>query len=374
MPNFSRQIVKADDISLTQDQPEMPQLIIPSLEKDRKSIACQGFTLVELVMVVGIMAVLFAVALPLLGLAQREAKKGATRVVMAKVDTAIRLFRSEIGSYPWQPDYPDIANGAVWTNRLHYHIGSDISAAELDVLRSESVAAAMVYRMDVAVPARDPRAFWPRDHHKYVEDSAIGVSSILNSMASERARLAIFAGNTTIATPAIPAAHMATWPVAQRRPGIPTTPLLSNPDSRGWARDFLVGEIPREYRSGDAILDAWGRPLLYVSQVVEGVAASPSDGVWGYVIRPADYGMQALGRTTLAPQDALTGKPLTSDPVRLPDLSNLRRSDRRYYAPRGLELEFELWSAGPDGRADWMRDAAVNRDNVSLDNYDGSIP
>lgn len=96
--------------------------------------------------------------------------------------------------------------------------------------------------------------------------------------------------------------------------------------------------------------------------------------MWGYVISPRDYGMQGLGRTSLAPLDAFTGKPLVAHPTRLPDPTNPRHSDRRFYAPRGLELEFELWSAGPDGRADWMRDAAANRDNVPLNNYDGSLP
>lgn len=341
----------------------MPHLTTLSRRKDDLSVDCRAFTLIELVMVMGIIVALIAVSLPLLGLAQREANKGATKVVMAKVDTAIRLFRSEVGSYPWQPGYADLASGATWDNRLYWHVGTDISAADLDILRSEAVAAALVYRRDVAIP--DPRAFRPTD--------GAGDTWMLNTMASERARLAIFAGNTTVATPVLDPAYVATWPIANRRT-MPTTPLLSAPTSRGWARDLLVGEIPRHYRSGDAILDAWGKPLLYVGQVVEGMAASPSDGIWGAVIIPENYGMQAQGRTTLAPFDALTAKPLTVDPVRLPDLADLRRSDRRFYAPRGLELEFELWSAGPDGRADWMRNASVNRDNVPLYNYDGSLP
>jgi len=328
-----------------------------------KSADSLGFTLIELIMVIGIIAALLALSLPLLGLAQREAKKGATKVTMAKVDTAIRLFRSEIGSYPWQPAYADLASGAAWDNRLYWHIGTDISAADLDTLRNESVAAALVYRRDVATP--DPRAFRSTD--------GAGDTWMLNTMASERARLAIFAGNTNVATPVLDPAYVASWPAVYRRT-MPTTPLLSAPTSRGWARDLLVGEIPRSHRSGDAILDAWGRPLLYVGQVVEGMVASPSDGMWGAVIIPENYGMQAQGRTTLAPFDAFTAKPLTVDPVRLPDLANLRHSDRRFYAPRSLELEFELWSAGPDGRAEWMRDAAVNRDNVPLYNYDGSLP
>ncbi len=341
----------------------MQHLTTLSQRIDDASVDCRAFTLVELIMVIGIIVALFSVSLPLLGLAQREADKGATKVVMAKVDTAIRLFRSEIGSYPWQPTYADLASGATWDNRLYWHVGTDISTADLDTLRSEAVAAALVYRMD-SVPV-DARAF--------KETDGAGYAWMLNTMASERARLAIFAGNTTVATPVVDPAYMATWPLVYRRV-IPTTPLLSAPTSRGWARDFLVGEIPRKHRSGDAILDGWGRPLLYVGQVVEGMVASPSDGVWTAVIRPRDYGMQAQGRTTLAPVDALTAKPLTVDAVRLPDLANLRRSDRRFYAPRGLELEFELWSAGPDRRADWMRDAAVNRDNVPLYNYDGSLP
>ena len=89
-----------------------------------------------------------------------------------------------------------------------------------------------------------------------------------------------------------------------------------------------------------------------------------------------DFGLQALGRTSLNAEriDRTTGNPVIADPPRLPDLADMRHSDRRSYAPSGLELEFELWSAGPDGRADWMRDGPGNADNVSLSPYDAKVP
>jgi hypothetical protein len=45
-------------------------------------------------------------------------------------------------------------------------------------------------------------------------------------------------------------------------------------------------------------------------------------------------------------------------------------ADRRFWAGPGFEFDFELWSAGPDGRFAWGRAEAMNKDNIGLYAYD----
>ncbi len=327
-----------------------------------------GFTLIELLVVIGILMVLLGLLLPILSLAERESRKSATRTVMVKVDTALRLFRSEIGPYPYQAKYADLAAGESWTNRLYYHLGTDIADDDRIKVKADADAAGAIYSTNAITG--DP----PTSPHAYKEfdiwnnsNQAVG-HDICNIMAEERVRLAVYSGHPKIT------GGVLSVPYYKVRRVLPTTPLLATPASEarpGWAKDYLKGELPRRHVAGDAILDAWNRPIIYVCQVVEGMISAPSGSV-GYV--NAYYaGLHPLGRRSLADWDAITNEPLAAGPG-LPDATVLRRSDRRLWAPRGLELEFELWSAGPDGLADWMRDAVVNRENVSLQAYDRDIP
>lgn len=87
-----------------------------------------------------------------------------------------------------------------------------------------------------------------------------------------------------------------------------------------------------------------------------------------------DMGLQPLGRRSLAPIDAITDMEMVVDETFLSDLLNLPHSGRRCFARRGMDLEFELRSVGPDGRAAWMRDAQENAENSLLQNCDKGIP
>ena len=149
---------------------------------------------------------------------------------------------------------------------------------------------------------------------------------------------------------------------------------MPNPTGSGWADDYLGGEVEKRNISDEQILDAWKRPLIYVCQVTEGVYNAPTIALFSNNTQSTWYGMNTLGRTTLAERDAITGDPVGAYPPYLPDLANLRHSDRRFFAAPSLEAEFELWSAGRDGEADWMRDASSNTDNVSLTPYDKRLP
>ncbi len=334
--------------------------------------ADSGLSLIELLIVSSILVMLISVALPLLNMAHRLARASETRSVMAKVDVAARLFREEHGPYPYQIAYADLAAGEAWTNRLFYQLGTTISQADFVRVMRDADAAAANY-------ASSGCSRWAFDWTDISSYDRNAKPRLHNRMAAERARMAIYAGNTGITGPQRQSgpSHLSTDPLLKDAVAAST----ANP---GLAKDYLAGEVEARFVRGAAVLDAWGRPLIYVCQVIEGMRTAASVGHEGTIsLDTRFFGMNSLGRTTLLGPDAdgrpgldsITRQPVQADAARgLPDLGNLRHSDRRNYAPQRLELEFELWSAGPDGKANWMRDAGDNRDNVALVDYDKGLP
>ena len=105
----------------------------------------RGFTLLELLVVIGIISVLASMAMPMIAVARNSAMKGATRAIMGKVDAALHLFREEVRAYPWQASYADVASGAPATNRLAWHLGTTMTTAQQVLLRNDQDAAAKAY-------------------------------------------------------------------------------------------------------------------------------------------------------------------------------------------------------------------------------------
>jgi len=339
-----------------------------------------AFTMIELLVVVGILSLLLSMLMPLLRLVDRAARGSASQSVMAKVDGAARLFRAEIGSYPFQRSYADLAaaSGPMpnWSNRLAYHLGTVIDPADLTKVQADADQAAAHYEFDWTLGAPDGFSYQPYDFRS--DGAGIRAYPIMgNRMAAERARLMIFAGNVEARGPVMLPKSSGAW----TRRTLPTGPLVAQPaqsDAKpGWAGDYLAGELEKRYVAGEAVLDGWQRPLIYVCQVVEGMTSAYVDHIYDHPMESfnvSEYGLNPLGRRTLGPRDFLTGAPLAAVPPSLPDAGQLRHSDRRTWAAPGHETDFELWSAGADGRADWMRDAVANRDNVGGLPYDKRLP
>ncbi len=79
----------------------------------------RGFTLIELLIVIAILALLSAMLTSVMGIAQRKALETNTRALLMKVDQALRQFRSEIGTYPWNTDLTNAhADPTQWSNDL----------------------------------------------------------------------------------------------------------------------------------------------------------------------------------------------------------------------------------------------------------------
>jgi prepilin-type N-terminal cleavage/methylation domain-containing protein len=66
----------------------------------RVSLARRGFTLIEILVVVGIIVLLASILVPLVGRAMRQAKQTRTAADMAVIGTALEAFKADHGDYP----------------------------------------------------------------------------------------------------------------------------------------------------------------------------------------------------------------------------------------------------------------------------------
>lgn len=355
----------------------------------------RAFTLIELIVVIAILVALMSMMMVVYGTIRQSMLARSTDNTLRKADACLRLFRNEWGVYPHQADYPEPVDGAAFPNQLFYRLGTDISfsGAPSDAARVKADAATAASKFNDAAPTAVT--------YRTADVSSAGSYAVmyagrLNACARERVRLAVIAGNLDLRGPLI--TDVAGAVVTDRR----SSPVLSAAEKTslarpGWACDYLRGDIERKHVSGDALLDGWRRPLVYVNQVVPGIKMSvvgwPDNqiaynnvrfglGVQGFAptagpapgIVAAGRGQLLYGgRIRLSAANAGDGRPTPADATFFPDSANLMHADLRYYAAPGFQEEFELWSAGRDGRFDYMRDAAGNRDNRAAGAYDREL-
>lgn len=300
----------------------------------------RGFTLIELLIAIGIIALLAGMAMPMLQIAMRTAKRTNTVTLLAKVDAAVKRFKADIGVYPYQKHDAALPEFAVIDNRLAYHIAHEMTDAERTALRSDAARAKGRYdsaphRFTKTTPSVVAGIWSGGDD---LSELRAPGAQVLNRMCRERAGLMIHAGCGEIDGVAENAG----------------SPLLAPPGtSKGWGSDYLGGEIEKQRIQGDALIDMYGQPLLYVCPVICG-----ESGPWitpeynaGYInhhrLIESKFGLQAKGRLT----------------------ATSLASDIRTHAGRPWEFEFELWSSGPDRRIAPLRDAPENRDDIGAARY-----
>jgi len=292
-----------------------------------------GFTLTEIVVVLTVMMIFAGLLAPVLQIAQRTAKRTNTLALLGKVEAGIRHFKEDVGTFPFQahvgPTFPAA------DNRLAYHLNHTLTAAERTALFNDAAAAAGKYDAGV---------------HRFLHttpsvlaaqvDSSMTppVAMALNRMGRERARIMIYAGCSEV----------------KGVDANTATPLLaSGGTSLGWGADYLRNDIPVRNIKGDAIVDSYGMPLLYICPVicrVQDVWVAPNIKPTyprATLVYAERFGFQGSGRTT----------------------TDVMASDMRTTAVRAYSDSFELWSLGADRRADPMRDNAFNHDNISAGPY-----
>ena len=327
----------------------------------------RGFTLLELLVVVAIIALLAGMAMPLIAMARQASRVSATRSVMARVDAALREFKTDYRVYPYQRTYADLDAGEEPANRLAYQLGRNISAAQRDLVLKDVAAAAAQYAYSFtnwADGPRGPLAYLLAD----VMNGEVQASVVtLNRMAQERVRIRVLSGDVDAIGQLIRRGD-GTTVRDLRAKRVLATAFSAGGDGPGWAVDYLAGELDPRAVSGQQILDGWRRPMAYICRTAPGCRPT-TVLLYRNTASLADlslYDLDPLGRIRL---DA----GLDVDTAFLPDPATLRHSDRRVYAAPGFEDEFELWSCGRDGAMGWMRDDARNRDNIGASDYDRSI-
>lgn len=72
----------------------------PFPPRPRSAPHLQGFTLLEVLMVVAVISILVAIIIPAIGGAQNSARRAKTRVQFSQWSAAIEQFRQEYGYYP----------------------------------------------------------------------------------------------------------------------------------------------------------------------------------------------------------------------------------------------------------------------------------
>lgn len=308
----------------------------------------RAFTLIELLTVIAIMIVLMAMLMPMIGMARRSAAITSTRSLIKRVSTALEAFRSDVGTYPYQ-DHGGVAFPE--PNRLAFHLAHDLTPSELTDLRNDAATAAGRFdpSSSYGTMVLQKNQLDPRENS--TEDATqSGIAATVNRMAATRARVAIYAGATAIT-------GFKAWNGYDHS----AEKLVPNAASRGFARDYLGDEVsPKEMR-GDAIIDRWGQPLVYVCPVLPGLrrcyaldsmGRSVDDGKYwrpdaAELIDGDTYGLGQHGRaetTSLA-------------------------SDVRTTAACAYDLKPEIWSSGPDRRCAAQRDDHANADNISVELY-----
>jgi prepilin-type N-terminal cleavage/methylation domain-containing protein len=289
--------------------------------------AHRGFSLVEILVVVSILAILAALAMPMVGLARRTAARKNTESLLAKVETGLRLFKADMSVYPFQ-DHPAAAAFPAADNRLGWALAHDLTVAERADLDQDLAIARSAYRPggthELGIADLDPHVTADQAMH----------AGMVNRLAAERAVLAILSGNTAV----------------RGLRNKPTQAIVPAPASQGYATDYLSRDLAREEIRNGVLVDHQRRPLVYICPVVPAMRRLSPQGS-GDTLRTDWYGMGGSGRASTA----------------------VLASDMRQTAPERLRHGYEVIGVGADGLVGSQRDDAANRDNIVLGTVRGEL-
>jgi len=313
-----------------------------------------GFTLIELLMVVAIITTLMAMAMPIMGIAARAARRTATEAILNKVEAGLMSYGREMRSFPFQAEYPVVGPSERWqaatfVNRLGHFVATDLPAADADKVRADVEAATAAYRYELVLEATpeansgrfamdwgaseasagplaigagqvlweqltgrgNPVHIWGLGDPFTMDGNGkrmalnLPVAMMVNRLFQERARRAMLSGHLAITgtramRPPVNGAYPArAYPACEydkRGTRVLAAGALQSTAKPGWAVDYLGTDLEPRARRDESIIDAWGNPLVYVHQLNPGIERSPfmNSSAWSPVV-PFDtrfYGMR----------------------------------------------------------------------------------
>lgn len=300
-----------------------------------------GLTLIELLVVVSIIILLVGMLTPMLGMARRTAARTNTFALLQKVSGGLNQFRTDVGGHPflaWDlaANPPPTADATPPVNQLAFHLCRNLTQTELADLRADANTVGNAFENGgwAAISSAD---FNMRRNTVWGGGSSTGYQHV-NRAAKQWATSNIMVGNTRVGKPSKNGTEAWIYGAA----------LLASPRSRGWAGDYLSRDIPPKNRSGDAILDMWGTPLVYLCPVQPGIIGYYGEGLGNQYLDTGWFG--------LAPRSFRTE-------------TGVLDSDLRDSAAADYVFTPEVWSAGPDKSLSSHRTDLVNRDNIPALNY-----
>lgn len=314
-----------------------------------------AFTLYELMMVMAIVALLAGMLMPALSIARRSANRTNTENLLRKVETALNGFRTETRAYPFAAVPGTDPSEGPWTNQLGMRLARDLTAGERSDLDADLAAVRTAYTSGAA-KITAAMVDQPRTGFGYARTlgAASTAETLLSSgpgalaanrIAIERATVAVLAGNTGIRSTVSNGGNQ--W--------IDGPVVLAAARSRGFGADYLAGElrdkeIVKDGGLAESIKDVFGNPLIYVNPATTGVGGFLMQ-FGGGAVSPRWFNLHSRGRT----------------------VTSSLASDIRTTAAQTYRLSYEVWSAGPDGRFNAMRDHPDNRDNLSITRFNKGL-
>ena len=301
----------------------------------------RGFTLVELLIVLSIIALLMGMLMPAISIIRASAMRANTENLLRKVDTALHGFKADVRAFPFAAG--PTAPAGPWGNELAYRLSHRLTESERAKFLNDVKNAHQAYMpggshyvnpIDFDQPYDEVR-----NTGEFGDSGQVQITAVLNRLGGERAAVGVISGNLTMH--GTQRNGGATW--SDR------TSSIISAESRGWAGDYLAGQLEKkEYRLDatglpSSIIDRYGHEIVYVNPVVNGVGGFRTQGGGG-VFKPEWFGFQPRYRAVTDTID----------------------SDIRTTAARAHVADYELWSAGKDGRFHAQRNDRANRDNISL--------
>ena len=145
-----------------------------SLARRRPLKADDGYTLTEMLVVIGIIALIAAVLVPTLMGQMQRARAKAARVQMDNISSAVEMFRSDTGHYPSTAEgglKALLANGSTiegwtgpylkdaktlsdpWNREVKYDLGTDGLSFKVTSLGADGQVGGVGPNLDITAPA-----------------------------------------------------------------------------------------------------------------------------------------------------------------------------------------------------------------------------